>query len=92
MIDKKLQSKLLSATFWLIVISWLMITLSMLTSHLSYFLGNGIIVLFSLTAVITSGVGLTKINTRSGWFVLSLVLSGLTLLYGIWDIRFPVQS
>jgi len=92
MIDKKLQSKLLSATYWLIVISWLMIPLSMLTSHLSYFLGNGIISLFSLTAVITSGVGLAKTKTRSGWFVLSLILAGLTLLYGIWDIRFPVQT
>jgi Zn-dependent protease with chaperone function len=92
MIDKKSQSRLLSVTFWVILISWLIIPISMLTSHVSYYLGNGIISLISLITFILSGVGLVKKNTFTRWFVLSIILSVLTLLYSISNIKLPVQT
>lgn len=91
-LDEKRQSRLLSTVFWLLVISWLMIPFSAITSHMSYYLGNGIITIFGAGAVILSLIGLAKKSTRSGWFALSLILAILTLLYGITDIKFPAQT
>lgn len=92
MTDKKRQGTMLGGTFWLLVISWLSIPFAAFLSHVSYYIGNGIISLLSLCAVILSVVGMTTKSTRTGWFVLSLILALLTLLYGVKDIRFPVQS
>jgi hypothetical protein len=92
MTDKKRQSRMLSTAFWLIVISWLSIPFAAILSHVSYYLGNGIISVLSLCAVILSVVGMSMKSTRTGWFVFSLALALLTLLYGITDIRFPAQS
>lgn len=91
MIDKRRQSRLLSATFWLIVIGWLLIPFSAAMSHVSYWLGNGIIASISLLAVIVSIAGLAMKSTRTGWFLLSLILALFTFLYGIADSTFPAQ-
>ncbi len=92
MINKCQQSRLLSIAFWLIVISWMMVPLAALMSHVSYYYGNGIIAMLSLCAAILSGVGIALKSTRTGWFLLSLILALLTLLYGVTDIKFPVPS
>lgn len=92
MTDKKLQSRILSVAFWLIVISWFYIPFAALYTHVSYYLGNGVISLLNFGALTLSIVGLSMKSTRTGWFAISLILSLITLLYGIIDIGFPIQS
>lgn len=92
MIDKKRQSRALSAAFWPVVIGWLMIPLAAVMSHVSYWFGNGIIASLGVCAVICSIVGFAMKSTRTAWFLLSLICGLVTFLYGITNIKFPAQS